>query len=169
MTNPLLSPASLPAFAHVKPTDIEPALDQTLANNRAKLAELITIKDYRWDTVVQPLEDMAMQLSDVWSIVSHLNNVRNTPELRNAYNACLPKLTAYETELNQNEDLFKAFKAIKANSNWASLELPQQTVIEHSLRDFHLAGVDLPKEKNNVLPGYKNNLPNRQQNSKKIY
>ena len=147
MTNPLLSEQTLPAFDQIKTTHVEPALDQLLTENRRKIADLITSKDYRWDTLVQPLEDMAARLEDMWSVVSHLNNVRNTNELRVVYNICLPKLTAYQTELNQNLELFNAFRTIKESPSWDSLTQPQQAVIEHALRDFHLAGVDLPTDK----------------------
>jgi oligopeptidase A len=147
MTNPLLSEQTLPAFDKVNSTHIEPALDQLLKENRQKIADLIANQDYSWNTLVQPLEEMAARLEDMWSIVSHLNNVRNTKELREVYNICLPKITAYQTELNQNVALFKAYRSIKENHHWNSLTQPQQAVIKHALRDFHLAGVDLPNDK----------------------
>ena len=145
MHNPLLETSLLPTFSTILPEHIEPALDQLLAENRAKLAELLTNNhEYSWENLLQPFEDISLRLDQMWSIVSHLNKVVNNEDLRKAYNACLPKITAYSTELGQNETLYAAYNAISKSVNFAKLSKAQQKVITDAIRDFHLAGVNLP-------------------------
>lgn len=80
----------------------------------------------------------------MWGPVSHLNSVVNTPELREAYNSNLPKISAFFTELGQNLALFEKYKALVASPAYAQLSAPQQKVLQNELRDFRLSGAELP-------------------------
>src|SRR5690606_16287468 len=143
MDNPLLEMTGLPPFSRIRPEHVEPAIDQVLAENRARIQELLeATTTYTWDNLAQPLEDMADRLNRLWSPVSHMNAVVNTPELRAAYNACLPKLSEYSTELGQNERLFQAYKSIAEGPEYARLDPAQRKIIDNTLRDFRLSGVD---------------------------
>jgi len=73
-----------------------------------------------------------------------MNSVVNTEPLRAAYNACLPKLSEYATDMGQNEALYQAVKAIAERDDFVSLTQAQRKVIENELRDFKLSGVALP-------------------------
>ncbi|NOZ36946.1 MAG: oligopeptidase A [Gammaproteobacteria bacterium] len=149
MSNPLLEMTDLPAFSRIKPEHIEPAIDILLSEIREMVNQrLDDYKDhYSWDTLIQPLEDMDDRLSRVWSPISHMNSVVNSDPLRKAYNACLPKLSEYATEMGQNRRLYEAYKFIKDSPDFAELDLAQQKIIDNALRDFHLSGVDLSTEK----------------------
>lgn len=152
MSNPLLESHRLPPFSTIQPEHIKPAVESLLERNRERIAQLLAgLKAFgdtpTWDSLVAPLEQWDDELSQAWSPVGHLNGVRNSDELREAYNACLPLLSLYSTELGQNVDLCNAYKALKASSEFETLSQQQQTAIEHALRDFHLAGVDLPEDK----------------------
>ena len=143
MTNPLLEQTGLPAFSIIKPEHVEPAIDHLLAENRRLIVELLdTVNEPTWHNLVEPIEVWEDRLERVWSPVSHMNAVVNNEELRAAYNACLPKLSDYGTEMGQNERLFGAYKAVAAQS--AQLDDAQRKVLDNALRDFHLSGVDLP-------------------------
>ena len=83
----------------------------------------------------------------MWSPISHMNGVVNTPELRDAYNACLPKLSEYSTEMGQNKALFEAIEQIQNNQDALGLDDAQRKSIEDSLKGFRLSGVDLDDEK----------------------
>ncbi len=83
----------------------------------------------------------------IWSPASHMNSVVNSEPLREAYNACLPKLSDYGTELGQNRPLYEAFKQIADGSGYGQVGKAQQRIIDNALRDFRLAGVDLPTKK----------------------
>ncbi|MCB1789965.1 MAG: oligopeptidase A [Gammaproteobacteria bacterium] len=146
MSNPLLEQTGLPAFSAIKPDHVEPAIDTLLAENRSRIAELIeNTPDPDWDTFVEPIEKWEDRLGRVWSPVSHMNSVVNSEALRAAYNACLPKLSDYGTEMGQNERLYAAYKAVAAKTT--ALDDGQRKVLDNALRDFHLSGVDLPADK----------------------
>jgi len=142
MENPLLGPQPLPPFADIRPEHVEPAIQALLTENRARIEELAALTNPSFASLVEPLEDMQHRLSRVWSPVSHLNAVMNSPSLREAYNACLPLLSAYQTDLAQSEPLYRAYQQIAAREG-PSLEPTQRRVLEHALRDFRLAGVGL--------------------------
>ena len=146
--NPLLTMTGLPPFSRITAEHVEPAIDTLLAENRKAVEQLLAAtKNYTWDNLIQPLEDMEDRLSRVWSPISHMNSVVNSEALRNAYNACLPKLSEYGTEMGQNIRLYQAYKAIKDSKQYQQLDTAQKKVIDNALRDFHLSGVDLPDDK----------------------
>lgn len=142
--NPLLDFSGLPRFTEIRPEHVEPAVDYMLARNRAERENLLTAGGrYSWENFAQSMEDMEERLSRLWSPVSHLNAVMNSDALRAAYNRCLPKLSDYHTELGQDERVFRAYKAIAADATFTELSAAQQKIVEHTLRDFRLSGVEL--------------------------
>ena len=146
MHNPLLQQTGLPAFSQIKPEHVEPAINQLLAANRQRIATLLdTVEAASWDNLVEPIEEYEDRLGRAWSPVSHLNSVLNSDALRAAYNACLPKLSDYSTEMGHNEELYAAYKAVAEQAS--ALDEAQRKVLENALRDFHLSGVDLPTDK----------------------
>ena len=107
MDNPLLAHSPLPAFATIRPEHVEPAVREVLAAGRARIEELATLGAPSFREVVEPLEELHHRVSKVWSPVSHLNAVLNSEALRVSYNACLPLLSAYQTDLAQSEPLYR--------------------------------------------------------------
>ncbi len=147
MPNPLLDMTGLPPFGDIRPEHVEPAIDTVLAENRARIAALLADTErFTWDSLVVPMEELEDRLNRLWSPVSHLNSVMNSEALRLAYNACLPKLSAYQTELGQNAALFQAYKTIADGPEYATLAPGQRRLLDNILRDFRLSGVDLPAE-----------------------
>jgi oligopeptidase A len=140
--NPLLAQTQLPAFGSIRPEHVEPAIREILADNRRLLAALLEAGAAGWDGIVAPIERMQHRLARAWSPVGHLNGVLNSDELRAAYNACLPLLTAYHTELAQNERLYAAYQHV-ADSEYATLPPAGRKLLDNALRDFRLAGVAL--------------------------
>jgi oligopeptidase A len=144
MHNALLDMTGLPAFSRILPEHVEPALDVALADCRAGIARLTTGDSVpSWESFVEPLEELDDRLSRMWSPVGHLNGVMNSDALRAAYNACLPKLSAYATEVGQNADLFRGYQAVAAHEHLGRAE---RKLLANALRDFHLSGVDLPPD-----------------------
>jgi oligopeptidase A len=136
----------LPAFSTIKPSEVEGALRKLLDTNRVELEKILGAGTATWDSTVVPLEEMQHRLSRTWSPVGHMNGVVNSDELRAAYNACLPLLTAWNTDLAQNERLYQAYETVLKNDG-ARLSAGQRKLVENALRDFRLAGVALPPEK----------------------
>ncbi|MFZ2449927.1 MAG: oligopeptidase A [Methylovulum miyakonense] len=148
MNNPLLTDSILPLFSAIKPEHVEPAIDQLLAEARATVEKCLQTKqNYTWEKLIAPIADAEDRLNKAWSPVSHLNSVCNNEELRAAYNACLPKLSEYATEMGQNKRLFYAYRLIAKHSEFSTLDSAQQKIIRNALRDFRLSGVALSEEK----------------------
>jgi oligopeptidase A len=145
MQNPLLSSYELPPFAAFDPAQVEPALDVVLRDNRAAIESLLSDaapKSFR--ALAERLEELDVRLNRAWSPVRHLNAVLSSDALRAAYNACLPKLTDYATELGQDERLYLAYKSLAESPEYPTLSLAQRKLIDNALRDFRLSGVSLP-------------------------
>jgi len=142
--NPLLDFSGLPRFADFKPDWVEPALDALLAEARAALEAVCQpATPVRWDTIVVPLEAATERLSRAWGIVGHLNAVDDSPALREVYNAQLPRITQFWTELGQDTRLHGRYKALRASAEFAALSPERQRIIDNALRDFRLGGAEL--------------------------
>ncbi len=144
MSNPLLENYPLPPFSEIKPEHVEPAVTQAISQARQAVDKLLTqVSHPTWETLVEPMEDIDVSIDRVWSPVSHMNSVVNSDELRKAYNACLPMLSEFGTELGQNEDLYRAYKQLAESEVYPSLDTAQKKVIDNAVRDFRLSGVEL--------------------------
>jgi oligopeptidase A len=145
--NPLLQAFHLPPFSRIRPEHVEPAIRHLLEENRWGIAALLAGENcFTWNTLVGPLDNLDDRLNRAWSPVGHLNAVVNSDELRTAYNACLPLLSEYSTELGQNRHLYEAYKSLQAGTEWRRLDVTQRKIVQDALRDFHLSGVDLPED-----------------------
>ncbi|UOD31044.1 M3 family metallopeptidase [Massilia violaceinigra] len=147
-SNPLLDFSDLPRFNDIKPEHVTPAIDQLIAHASTVVTELeAPSDDVTWDNFVIPLEEATEQLGRAWGVVSHLNNVVDTPELRATYNDNQPKVTEFWTALAQNETLFAKYKAIRASAAYETLSAARKRIVENALRDFRLGGAELPESK----------------------
>ena len=159
MTNSLLQKNRLPLFSEIKTEHIEPALDHVLQNAKITVDELLrNLKQASWQTLVLPMEALDATIDHVWSPVSHLNSVLNSDALRDAYNACLPKLSQFGTELGQNKALYEAYKSIAESSEYQTLDQAQQKVIDNAIRDFRLSGVELSEQDRNKFKAISQSL-----------
>ena len=143
--NPLLDFSGLPRFTEFQSEAVTPALDQLLAENRSlvqRLGNRAIPAD--WEEFIMPLDDANERLRRAWGQVSHMNAVMNTPQLRDSYNANLPRITQYFSELAQDERLYQKYKALRASDAFKRLSGAQKKVIDNELRDFRLGGAELP-------------------------
>jgi len=147
--NPLLDFSDLPRYSSVRPEHVGPAIDQLLVENRALIARL-TAKGATasWSEFAEPLENTNERLGRAWGAVVHLHAVDDNAAIRDAYNANLPKVTHFRTELAQNLDLDEKFKLLRASRDFEGLSQAQRKIVENSLRDYRLGGAELtPREK----------------------
>ena len=144
--NPLLSfGRGIAQYDAVSPQQIAPAIEHLLGVCETAVAKAVDAKTpATWLDLVEPLEDATEQLGRSWGVVSHLNAVADTPELRAAYGAMLPKVTAFFASLGQNLALYQRYKELRNSSAFEALSVDQKKVIENSLRDFRLGGAELP-------------------------
>jgi oligopeptidase A len=143
--NPLLTfGRGIAAYSEVKPEHITPAI-QFLLKHAQEAVDVATDSKTpsTWNALAEPLEDATEALGRSWGVISHLNSVADTPELRAAYGAMLPEVTAFFSSLGQNLALYQKFKELSKSSEFATLNRAQKKVIENSLRDFRLGGAEL--------------------------
>ncbi|HKX38798.1 MAG TPA: oligopeptidase A, partial [Burkholderiales bacterium] len=144
--NPLLDFSGLPRFADIRPEHVAPAIDQLLAEGRQAVADAAKAPA-TWDEFVSPLEDANERIGRAWGQVAHLHAVLDTPPLREAYNASLPRITQYFTELGQDQRLFEKYKALRDAPEYETLSGARKRIVENALRDFRLGGADLPADR----------------------
>jgi oligopeptidase A len=143
--NPLLDFSGLPRFSELKPEHVAPALDQLLAEGRAA-AQAASNVPATWRDFVQPLEDANERIGRAWGQVSHLHAVLDSPQLREVYNANLPRVTQYWTELAQNPVLFSKYRELQRSPEYQALSPARRKIVDNALRDFRLSGAELPLE-----------------------
>ena len=140
MSNALLDFSDLPPFDRIAPQDVAPAMDVLLERASAAL-ETVTAPDFpaRWDAIAKVLDVATERLGTAWGSISHLNSVADTPELRAAYNAALPKVTEFWTRLGADERLYAKYKAIDP----VTLTAEQRQAHKNAVRNFVLSGAEL--------------------------
>ena len=149
--NPLLQKTALPQFDKIRPKHFKPAILKILKENRNTIKKLLTQKKFSWRNLVEPLEAINERLLLAWSPISNLNAVMNSKETRAAYEKCLPLLTTYYTEIAQNTKLYYAFNSIANSEQYKLFDTAQKRIITNELRDFRLAGVNLPMQKKRLF------------------
>ena len=144
MSNPLLSAASLPDFAAIRPEHLTPALDVLLPEADAALERAVgAAVEPDYDALSAVLDVPLERLSRAWGAANHLNAVANTPELRAAYNANLGRITEFHTRLGADERLYAKYKAVAASPAAAQLVPARTQALAHAIRDFVLSGAEL--------------------------
>jgi oligopeptidase A len=139
----MTSTLGLPHFSTINVTDFRTHLELMLKSHLEQINSLLQKKhEYTWENLIYPLDDLADSLEHLWSPMSHLHSVMDTPLLRACYDSCLPLLSAYESTIGHNLKLYEAIKSI----NQQSLDPAQKKIIADTLLDFELSGVALPKE-----------------------
>jgi oligopeptidase A len=145
--NPLLSQSDTPRFGDIRTEHVQPALEQIIHDNRAAIESLIEQGSADWTHFVEPFEALDERLSRMWNITSHLNSVQNDENFREAYRNCLPLISDYETDISQDERIYRMFQAVHDDPRFESLSVAQRKIVENTLRDFRLSGVSLPDDK----------------------
>ena len=146
VANPLLDFSGLPRFEAIRPEHVAPALDVLLADAEAAVSTAEQVQPVRWQTFVAPLDDATERLWRAWGLVGHLQGVVNTPELLEAYNSNLPRVTRFASALGQNLALYRQYQALAASAEAATFDDAQRKVLDNTLRDFRLGGAELAPE-----------------------
>jgi len=143
-SNPILDFSGLPRFDAIRPEHIGPAVDALLNEARQTVETIAQDTDTpTWDSVVEPLATCLDRLDRAWGAVRHINAVVNTPVLRDAYNASLPHVIAFHTDLSQDLRIYDKYRALRAQAGFAALAPDQRKLIDNELRDFKLGGAEL--------------------------
>ena len=146
MTNPLLDFSGLPRFDAITPAHVGPAIDALLAEAETAVAHARTVSPVTWEGFITPLEDATERLGRAWGVVGHLQAVLNTPELREAFNAVLPRVTRFFSALAQDQALYAQYRALAQSPEFAGFDQARRTAVENALRDFRLGGAELDED-----------------------
>ena len=147
MSNPLLSMTDLPPFSQLNPADVLPAVEASIEECRTTIERVLADNAVAtWENLCDPLSEVDDRLSRIWSPISHLNGVKNSAELRDAYESCLPLLSDYGTWVGQHKGLYDAYKGIKASAEFETLTQAQKKSITDALQSFELSGIGLPAD-----------------------
>ena len=151
---------TLPDFSDLCARDISSNVSSLIKAQREKIKNLLNDDTKPNFSLVSEIEEMHHKLSMVFSPISHLQNVMDDPDWREAYNSCIPLLTEYGTELSQDPDLEKAYrKIIKKLKDKSS---PEFSLLEKELRSFTLNGVNLDQNKKTKFKDLKKQLSIKQ-------
>lgn len=162
--NSLLAHPELPAFEQFQVEDIEPAITQLIDDVKTTIEEVLANpSDATYERVIEPVFEKERLLENAWSVFGHLNNVKDSPELRDAYGKALAQVTEFTTWLGQHQGLFEAYQSIHDSEAFGSLTGPQQEAVRKALLDFRLSGIDLPEEQQQEFATLKTDLAQLQQ------
>lgn len=146
MNNPLLNNKDLPEFSAISEEQIQPAIEQIIADNLSTIDNLLQQPSYSWENLIDPLNLLEDRLSKAWSPVRHLNSVKSNEKLREEHDACLPLLADYSSRVSQNRKLYEAIHSIVDADDFGSFNSARQKSLTDALRSFRLGGVDLEGE-----------------------
>ena len=138
-TDTLLDPLALPDFAALTPDAIAAALDAAIARHADAVATVTRDRPTTFEGAWLPLERAEAGIDALWSAVSHLHGVADTPELRAAHAAGQEKLVEHAMAVAQNRDLYDVLTALEASPGFAALPQADRVAVEHAIRDFRLA------------------------------
>lgn len=147
LENPLLIGKGLPPFEKIKAEQVVPAIGELLKELEGDLTDLEANVTSTWTGLVEPLTRIEERLNWSWGIVGHLMSVKNSPQLREAYETVQPEVIKFSNKLSQSKPLYEAFKALRASTDWDTLQLAQKRIVEAAIRDAELSGVGLEGEK----------------------
>ncbi len=123
---------------------------KTIHENEQKIEKLLNIENKTYKNFITPYQLYSEEIGFVFTPISHLNAVNNTPQSEEVYNELLPPLTEYSTKLSQNEAIYEAFKMIKSKQS-QTLNTAQNKVLDDGIKSFELSGVGLPKDQKERL------------------
>lgn len=149
--NPLLKKHQTLNFEKFKPKYFKQAIDKTIKNNKSIVKSLLTQKKFTWNNFIEPLDESLEHLVFIWSVISHLNSVIGTKEIRKAHEKCMPVVIQYFGELSQSQKIYNAIKNIKENKEYKKLNKVQKKILTDKLHYFTLSGVALPRDKKQLF------------------
>ena len=142
MTNPLLTSFTLPPFSSIKTEDIVPAVKSALDECRETVERVVAqAGPFTWDNLCQPLADSDDRLGRIFSPISHLNAVKNSPELRAVYEECLPLLSDHSTWAGQHAGLYQAYRSLRAGEPSTALRVAPNKSVDNAPRHFEPYGL----------------------------
>jgi oligopeptidase A len=152
-SHPFLSLIENPAWENLTPEHIREDITLALEKSEANLQQIRDLKqeEINFHNTVKALENASYELYYAWGLVTHLDSVCNSDELREVHNEMLPAVSAFGAKITLDAKLWKALQLFEEKNESSSLSPIDQRLLEETLLDFKEAGADLPEEKRNRL------------------
>ncbi len=146
MTNPLLSLGFEVPWAAVRADHVVPAIDELLADTEAKLDALERATPRTYDSTLGALERATERIELASRVIGHLEAVATTPELRAAWTAAKPKVSALWSSIPLREGLYRALTEFAATPDAAALDPARRRFLDKTIDEQRRHGAALPKE-----------------------
>ena len=152
-SHPFLSLIGNPAWENLTPEHIREDITLALENAEANLQQIrdLNPEEINFRNTVKALENASYGLYYAWGLVTHLDSVCNSAELREVHNEMLPAVSAFGAKITLDAELWKALQIFAESDSASSLEPIDRRLLEETLLDFKEAGADLPDEKRHRL------------------
>ncbi|TCB48615.1 M3 family peptidase [Acinetobacter sp. ANC 4779] len=138
----------VPQFDQIQLADLKQQIEQAIQQGQNFLTELTEVPEsiQAQLAVLDQVDSLENNMSESWGVLSHLNAVMNNAETRELYQALLPALSEYYTQLGQHTALYQTYQQVHDETVFNTLSAAQQSAIKLALRDFKLSGVALEGE-----------------------
>ncbi|KAI3839997.1 hypothetical protein MKX03_020485 [Papaver bracteatum] len=145
--NPLLQDFEFPPFDVIEPKHVRPGIKTLLKQLGNDLFVLEKSVEPTWPKLVDPLEKILDRLQLVWGIIDHLQNVKDSADLRSAIDEVQPEKVKFLLRLGQSKPIYNAFKAIQESSEWQTLSDSRKRIVQWKIKEAALNGVSLEDDK----------------------
>ena len=138
----------VPQFDQITLADLKENIQNTIQSGQQFLNDLTETPDSVIEQLktLEQIDTLENNMSEAWGVLSHLNAVMNNAETREIYQALLPSLSEYYTQLGQHTALYQTYQHVHDAAVFTDLPEAQQSAIKITLRDFKLSGVALEGE-----------------------
>lgn len=146
MSNPFRDTSFLPDWSRLTHDRVAPAVDEALEAGRSAIDEIAAVPPAAatYENTFGALERATEPVMRVWRTVGHLDTVANSPELREAYNAMLPRVTEFMASISLNDELYASLSAAARTPAVGALTGARRRHVEETLADFRQEGAELP-------------------------
>jgi len=122
-------------------------IENILKDNRESIEKLLKIENKTYRNFLLPLQELDLKIDRKFTPIYHLNSVENSDESQKVYKSILPILSNYNSEVGQDERLFRAVKELSIEG----LNSEERKVINDYILGFKLSGAELEKEQKDRL------------------
>lgn len=135
----------VPQFDQITLDRLKQNIETAIQNGQTFLKELTKVPESirQQLDILEKIDALENNMSESWGVLSHLNAVMNNAETREVYQALLPALSEYYTQLGQHVPLYQTYQHVHDHAVFTDLPAAQQSAIKLALRDFKLSGVAL--------------------------
>jgi oligopeptidase A len=142
--NPLLTVEFRIPFDRIRAADVEPAAAELLTQARARLEAIASQPGERtYENSMDALDRLTEPLDYAMGVVRHLESVATYPELRAAFNAVQPEVSAFYSGIPLHHELWQGIKAFAATAEAKTATGERRRFLDKTIDSFRRHGADL--------------------------